>query len=132
MNTQYTLLAGRAITLQHPSFCFYGADGRFFAAAGLLAWHDDLSRASAGRTTTGIAVLILSNLLSRLSSNKVSAFVVLSAVVSNLLCSKAAHRVSTLLQAHFGLSDLTPDSPRLFASLLPPEEKKAEALRYVG
>ena len=46
-----------------------------------------------------------------------------------LLCSKAAHRVSTLLQAHFGLSDVTESSPRLFASLLPPEEKKVEALR---
>lgn len=46
-----------------------------------------------------------------------------------LLCSKAAHRVSTLLQEHFGLSDVTEDSPRLFASLLPPEEKKVETLR---
>jgi hypothetical protein len=43
--------------------------------------------------------------------------------------SKAAHRVSTLMQEHFSMSDLTPDSPRLFASLLPPEEKKVEALR---
>ena len=45
------------------------------------------------------------------------------------LRSKAAHRVSTLLQEHFGMSDLTEDSPRLFASLLPPDDKKAEALR---
>jgi hypothetical protein len=36
--------------------------------------------------------------------------------------------VSTLLQEHFGLADVTPDSPRLFASLLPPEAKKVEAL----
>lgn len=50
-------------------------------------------------------------------------------VVPMLLCSKAAHRVSTLLQEHFGLSDVTEDSPRLFASLLPPEEKKVETLR---
>eukprot|EP00878_Enallax_costatus_P025300 GHUV01027065.1.p1 GENE.GHUV01027065.1~~GHUV01027065.1.p1 ORF type:complete len:226 (+),score=38.23 GHUV01027065.1:1234-1911(+) len=42
--------------------------------------------------------------------------------------SKAAHRVSTIMQEHFGLEDITPNSPRLFASLLPPEEKKAEAL----
>jgi hypothetical protein len=46
-----------------------------------------------------------------------------------VLCSKAAHRVSTLLQEHFGMADATEDSPRLFASLLPPEEKKVEALR---
>lgn len=46
--------------------------------------------------------------------------------------SKAAHRVSTLLQEHFGLSDLTEDSPRLFASLLPPEEKKVETLRMIA
>lgn len=43
-------------------------------------------------------------------------------------CSKAAQRVATLMQEHFGMADLTPDSPRLFASLLPPEEKKVEAL----
>jgi len=50
----------------------------------------------------------------------------------HLLCvsrSKAAHRVSTLLQEHFGLADVTVDSPRLFASLLPPDDKKVEALR---
>jgi hypothetical protein len=46
-----------------------------------------------------------------------------------VFCSKAAHRVSTLLQEHFDLSDVTEGSPRLFASLLPPEEKKAAALR---
>jgi hypothetical protein len=33
------------------------------------------------------------------------------------------------MQEHFSMADLTPDSPRLFASLLPPEEKKVEALR---
>lgn len=41
---------------------------------------------------------------------------------------QAGHRVSALSRAVLGL-DLPPDSPRLFASLLPPEEKKAEALR---
>ncbi|KAF6253918.1 hypothetical protein COO60DRAFT_369922 [Scenedesmus sp. NREL 46B-D3] len=46
--------------------------------------------------------------------------------------SKAAHRVSTLLQEHFSMSDLTQDSPRLFASLLPPEQKKVEALRAIA
>lgn len=46
--------------------------------------------------------------------------------------SKAAHRVSTLMQEHFALPDLTPDSPRLFASLLPPEEKKVEALQTIA
>lgn len=46
--------------------------------------------------------------------------------------SKAAHRVSTLMQEHFGMVDLTPDSPRLFASLLPPEEKKVEALKSIA
>lgn len=35
------------------------------------------------------------------------------------------------LQVVMGL-ELPADSPRLFASLLPPEEKKAEALRCVG
>jgi hypothetical protein len=54
---------------------------------------------------------------------------VLSVLCYFVLRSKAAHRVSTLLQEHFGLSDATEDSPRLFASLLPPEEKKVEALR---
>jgi hypothetical protein len=43
-------------------------------------------------------------------------------------CSKAGKRVSTLLQEQLGLN-IPEDSPRLFASLLPPEEKKAEALR---
>jgi hypothetical protein len=52
-----------------------------------------------------------------------------AAAVDLIYCSKAAHRVSTLMQEHFAMSDLTPDSPRLFASLLPPEEKKVEALR---
>jgi hypothetical protein len=47
-----------------------------------------------------------------------------------IVCSKAAHRVSTLLQEHFDLADVTEGSPRLFASLLPPEEKKAAALRW--
>lgn len=46
--------------------------------------------------------------------------------------SKAAHRVSTLLQEHFGLADVTVDSPRLFASLLPPDDKKVEALRTIA
>ncbi|KAG2438890.1 hypothetical protein HYH02_010686 [Chlamydomonas schloesseri] len=45
--------------------------------------------------------------------------------------SKAAHRVAALSRAVLGL-DLPADSPRLFASLLPPEEKKAEALSTIG
>lgn len=44
--------------------------------------------------------------------------------------SKAAHRVSALSGEVLGL-DLPADSPRLYASLLPPEEKKAEALRSI-
>eukprot|EP00879_Flechtneria_rotunda_P030245 GHRR01032853.1.p1 GENE.GHRR01032853.1~~GHRR01032853.1.p1 ORF type:complete len:143 (+),score=45.70 GHRR01032853.1:360-788(+) len=36
------------------------------------------------------------------------------------------------MQEHFGMADLTPDSPRLFASLLPPEEKKMEALATIS
>jgi len=49
--------------------------------------------------------------------------------VLSYCCSKAAHRVATLMQEHFGMADVTEQSPRLFASLLPPEEKKVEALR---
>ncbi|KAG2493125.1 hypothetical protein HYH03_008552 [Edaphochlamys debaryana] len=45
--------------------------------------------------------------------------------------SKAAHRVSALSGAVLGV-DLPADSPRLFASLLPPEEKKAEALSTIA
>ncbi|GIL90107.1 hypothetical protein Vretimale_13937 [Volvox reticuliferus] len=45
--------------------------------------------------------------------------------------SKAAHRVSALSSAVLGL-DLPSDSPNLFASLLPPEEKKAEALGFIA
>ncbi|GLC69241.1 hypothetical protein PLESTF_000806100 [Pleodorina starrii] len=45
--------------------------------------------------------------------------------------SKAAHRVSALSSSVLGL-ELPPDSPRLFASLLPPEEKKAEALGIIA
>lgn len=41
--------------------------------------------------------------------------------------SKAGHRVSALMKAVMGV-DIPPDSPRLFASLLPPEEAKAAAL----
>ena len=44
--------------------------------------------------------------------------------------SKAAHRISVLMGSLLGI-DLPPDSPRLFASLVPPEESKVEALRYV-
>ncbi len=40
----------------------------------------------------------------------------------------AAHRVSPLLAARFGV-DMPTDSPRLFASLLPPDDAKAEALQ---
>ncbi|GIL54086.1 hypothetical protein Vafri_9641 [Volvox africanus] len=45
--------------------------------------------------------------------------------------SKAAHRVSALSSAVLGL-DLPSDSPKLFASLLPPEEKKVEALGVIA
>ncbi|EFJ46071.1 hypothetical protein VOLCADRAFT_93606 [Volvox carteri f. nagariensis] len=45
--------------------------------------------------------------------------------------SKAGHRVSALSAALLGW-DLPLDSPRLCASLLPPEEKKAEALRTIS
>eukprot|EP00877_Chromochloris_zofingiensis_P013097 jgi/Chrzof1/8040/UNPLg00085.t1 len=45
--------------------------------------------------------------------------------------SKAGHRVSTLLKEHFGL-DIPQDSPRLFASLMPPDEMKADALREIA
>jgi len=44
--------------------------------------------------------------------------------------SKAGHRVSALLRELLGI-DIPEGSPRLFASLLPPEEKKAEALRAI-
>jgi hypothetical protein len=40
----------------------------------------------------------------------------------------AAHRVSPLLSSVFGI-DIPPDSPRLFASLLPPDDAKADALQ---
>ena len=42
--------------------------------------------------------------------------------------SKAAHRISVLMGSLLGI-DLPPDSPRLFASLVPPEQSKVEALR---
>ena len=42
--------------------------------------------------------------------------------------SKAAHRISLLMGSLLGI-DLPPNSPRLFASLVPPEESKVEALR---
>ena len=42
--------------------------------------------------------------------------------------SKAAHRISALMGSLLGI-DLPPDSPRLFASLVPPEASKVEALR---
>lgn len=45
--------------------------------------------------------------------------------------SKAGHRLSTLLTQNFGL-DVPADSPRLFSSLLPPEEKKVEALMTIS
>lgn len=44
--------------------------------------------------------------------------------------SKQGHRLISLLQAHLDL-ELTEDSPRLFHSLTPPNEKKAAALRAV-
>jgi hypothetical protein len=44
--------------------------------------------------------------------------------------SKAAHRVAALMGSHFGL-ELGADSPRLFCSLLPPNEKKVQALREI-
>ncbi len=44
--------------------------------------------------------------------------------------SKAAHRISVLMGSLLGI-DLPPNSPRLFASLVPPEESKVEALRSV-
>ena len=42
--------------------------------------------------------------------------------------SKAAHRISVLMGSLLGI-DLPPDSPRLFASLVPPEQSKVQALR---
>ena len=42
--------------------------------------------------------------------------------------SKAAHRISALMGSLLGI-DLPPDSPRIFADLVPPEERKLEALR---
>ena len=44
--------------------------------------------------------------------------------------SKAGHRVSALMGTVVGI-DLPEDSPRLYASLLPPEEAKAGALRSI-
>lgn len=45
--------------------------------------------------------------------------------------SKAAHRLVSLLRHTLGM-DVEADSPRLFASLIPPNDKKIEALRWVG
>ncbi len=42
--------------------------------------------------------------------------------------SKAGHRVAVLLQEQLG-QDIAADSPRLYAALLPPEERKVAALR---
>ena len=42
--------------------------------------------------------------------------------------SKAAHRVAVLAAEALGL-EVGPDSPRLFCSLIPPNEKKVAALR---
>jgi hypothetical protein len=47
-----------------------------------------------------------------------------------IVSSKAAHRVAALLAAHFSLQ-LVQDSPRLLCGLLPPNEKKVEALRLI-
>lgn len=44
--------------------------------------------------------------------------------------SKAGHRVANLLENNLGLK-LPADSPRLFCTLLPPNEKKVEALRTI-
>lgn len=44
--------------------------------------------------------------------------------------SKAAGRISMLLTRKFGL-DVGPGSPRLYAGLLPPNERKLHALQYV-
>lgn len=44
--------------------------------------------------------------------------------------SKGALRISMLLRCKFAL-DVPPDSPRLFAGLLPPNERKLQALVYV-
>jgi hypothetical protein len=46
--------------------------------------------------------------------------------------SKKAERVAALLQHHFALPDAGVGSPRLFASLLPPEREKARALREIA
>lgn len=42
--------------------------------------------------------------------------------------SKAAHRVSSLMSSLLGIQ-MEPSSPRLMAGLLPPSERKIEALR---
>lgn len=44
--------------------------------------------------------------------------------------SKSAHRVSALCKQKLGI-DLPEDDPRLYSSLLPPNDKKAEALRDI-
>lgn len=46
--------------------------------------------------------------------------------------SKKAERVSALLKHHYSLKDVHEASPRLFASLLPPEEEKRRALREIA
>lgn len=45
--------------------------------------------------------------------------------------SKAAHRLVSLLRSQLGM-ELDEHSPRLFASLIPPNERKIAALRWVG
>jgi hypothetical protein len=45
--------------------------------------------------------------------------------------SKAPHRVSTLMWSLLGI-EMETTSPRLFAGLIPPNERKIEALRYVS
>lgn len=45
--------------------------------------------------------------------------------------SKAAHRVSVLATEALGM-EVDPGSPRLFCSLIPPNEKKVEALREIS
>lgn len=46
--------------------------------------------------------------------------------------SKKAERVSALLKHHYSLEDVHEASPRLFASLLPPEDEKRRALREIA
>jgi len=44
------------------------------------------------------------------------------------VCSKAAHRVAVLAAETLGM-DVDAESPRLFCSLIPPNEMKVAALR---